>query len=141
VIGAVEAGEPRLTVRAEIAGDGVPVALGRNEAGGGFFAVEVAHEAADGGDVGGDGVILRQQFGDRLGADVEGDVLVEQILGDAEIDVSGYGVGGVIGDQHDPAGGGRADLAEDFVHRSRPAMVHHADGMVAAAASRASGVS
>jgi hypothetical protein len=50
-------------------------------------------------------------------------------------------VRGMIGDADDASRGWRADLAEDLAHRSRPAMVHHAAGMAAAAASRAAVVS
>ena len=113
----------------------------RDEAGGVLLAVEVADKAADGGDVGGDGVVAGEPFGDGLGADVDGDMLVEQVCGDAKGDVLGHAVRGVVGGADDPAGGWRAELAEGFAHRSRPAMVHQPEGMAAAAASRASGVS
>lgn len=141
VVGAVKASETRLSVRGDIAGNGVPVAYYRDKAGCGFFAVEVTHKAADGCDVGGDRVIARQQFGDNLCADINRDVFVEQFRGDAEGDVGGHRVRSMVGGADDTARLGRGNLAVSLAHLSRPAIVHHSSGKAACAASRASGVS
>jgi hypothetical protein len=116
----MEAIEPRLAVRTDIAGNWVAIAAFGHKAGGVLLAVQVAHEAADGGYVGGDGVIARQQFGDGLGADIDRDMFVEQALGDPQVDVGGNVVRGVIGGAYDTAGGRCAKLAESFAHDPKP---------------------
>ena len=116
MIGAVEAVEPRCAVGTDIAGDCVPVAGFGDKTGGGFLAVQVAHQAADGGDVGGDGVVAGKEFGDGGGADINRDVFVQQVRGDAEGDVRRHMIAGMVSGANDPAGGRRTELVEGFAH-------------------------
>ena len=141
VIGTVETSNARFPICADIARDWMPIARLGREAGSGFLAVEIAHETADGRDMRGDCVFAGKDFRDRRGADVDRDVFMQQVFGDAEVNVIGQAVRGMIGDTNNAPDAGRSDLAVGFAHRNRPAIVHHAPGIAAAATSRASGVS
>ncbi len=135
-----------LAVGADIAGDEMPVALGRNHRRLVLAAVEIADQPADAGNMRGDGVLARQPFGDSVHADIHGDMLVEQRGIDAEIDVSGDEIGGMIGEAQQPV---RARLPELAVgpavdQRSFPLICHHsrwAEAMLWAAAMQASSLS
>ena len=81
---------------------------------------------------------FRHQRADFGHADVDGDVLAQQFGGDAEVDIGGHAIAGVVGDDQDAARCGRANDAESFLlgHRNFPANCHHVRGITAAAASR-----
>ena len=81
-----------------------------------LVAVEVADQAADPGLKGGHAGALGHRHADLADADVDGDVLVEQCGVDAELDVLGNAVRGVVRDDQDPA--------EARFAQKNPALLH-----------------
>lgn len=106
-----------------------------------LVAVAVADEPAGVAQEGCDAGALGQQFGHFAHADVDRDVLAEQHGINAEVDVVGHPVRGVVGDHQDAAEARRSDEAEGFAHRSLPAMRHQSGSSASAAASRAASLS
>jgi hypothetical protein len=146
VIGAVEPRQPPLDIGTDIAGDEVAVARLRHDPGRVFLAVQVAHEARDAGDVRRDRVPPRHALGDAFDADIDGDMLVQQLRRDPQVDVGRDVAGRVIDDADDTATNRLAYLAERAIvgHRSAPFICHQpgwAAAIRAAASSRAPAVS
>lgn len=83
----VKAGDPRSTIDGIVAGDQMAVAAMGDQADMVRLAVEVDHQPRDGGE---DRRTLEprgEAAGERAGADVDGDVEIEQFGGDAEIHI------------------------------------------------------
>ena len=103
MIRTVEPVQPGFDIGADIAGDQRPVALARHRCGIVLAPMQVAHEAADRGDMRGHAVAPGQPVGNALDADIDRDMRVEQGRVDAQLDVFGDVVGGVVGDAQQPS--------------------------------------
>jgi hypothetical protein len=104
VIGGVECGDTQFAFRfgqVPVAGDDVAVAAGRHRARIGGVAVEIDHQAGHAGDDCRGRQRPRQPAGERIGADIHGDMIAHQRGGHPKIDAGRHIGGGVIGhDQH-----------------------------------------
>ena len=142
VVRRVEPGDPRAAGLGwqHIAGDRVPVAGLGHRARGVVLAVDVADQPAEAALEGGKAGPLGQPRANLRHADVHRHVLVQQGRGDAQINVGGHMVRGVVRDHQNAAEARRAEQARDRGHRSAPPSDHHPLGSPACAASRSAGV-
>ncbi len=90
VIRRVKAGDARSTIDSIVAGDQMAVAAMGDQADMVGLAVEIDHQPRDGGEDRGALEPRGEAAGERAGADVDGDVEVEQFGGDAEIHIGGH---------------------------------------------------
>ncbi len=96
VIGPMKQVQPRFHIRADIAGDQMPVAFRRDHGCIVFRAMEIADQPADAGDMRGDIVAAGQPVGDAFHPDIDCDVFFQKARIDAQLDPFGNMVRCVI---------------------------------------------
>ena len=85
VIGPMKQVQPRFHIRADIAGDQMPVAFRRDHGCIVFRAMEIADQPADAGDMRGDIVAAGQPVGDAFHPDIDCDVFFQKARIDAQL--------------------------------------------------------
>lgn len=103
VVGTMEPRNPRSWIDTVIAGNDMTVTDQRHQTGMILLAIKVDDEARHAGQDRRSGQSFRQRAGERLGADIDGDMAFEQRRIDAEIDIDGHMVGRMIDDQQQSA--------------------------------------
>jgi hypothetical protein len=133
MIGLVESRQPGGMVGMFVAGDDMPVGNVGNDVEDSLLAVEITHQARDATEDRGAAEALGEQCAHFCRADVERDMLGQQLRGDAEIDVLRHMVRGMIGDDQDRRVA-MPDALKGGVHRSTLAQVHQPGCIVAISA-------
>ena len=122
VIGGVDGLHPQVAFflrQVPVAGDQVAVAAGRHGAQFGGIAVQIDHQARDGGDDGRGRQRAAQTAGERIGADIHRDMIIEQRERDAQINAGRHSGRRVIGDQQQIGGAGQ-DFGQTHCCRHSP---------------------